>query len=263
MVIARTTVALALLGALAACGSRGEPHGTTAPAAGDVDGHTYIVTGVTDRGQPKKLVTGTEVRVRFEDRRITLTAGCNTMSGAYTLEGRRLTVDQVSMTEVGCPKPRMDQDAWVAGLFAHPVVLEVGMVASITSGDVVLTLAPREELAPDVPLLGTAWVLDAVGTTGPDGSVGSVRHGVVATARFGTDGTVALDDGLNDGSGRVQVSGDRLRFGRIGWTAVGCADATCSVPQMSEVFAGEARFSVSEDRLSVTHGSTILVFRAR
>ncbi|MBO9520202.1 MAG: META domain-containing protein [Nocardioidaceae bacterium] len=240
MRIARTTLlpTLLLLAALAGCGNNGHTDGGLQPVAAGPT--TYVVTGVTVKGQRRELVPGTEIRLRFEDSRLTLTAGCNTMSGTYDLDGSRLTVAALGMTEMGCDRARMDQDTWLGGLFARPVQFTPGPDGAVISGDTVLALADREDVSPDRPLVGTKWLLD---TRYDADAASSVPDGTVVV--FGADGTLAYDGG----SGRYRIEGDRIVIEGV------------EGGPLREI-AGPAAYEIEERSLTITAGGKGLGFRA-
>lgn len=244
---------------MTACGSASHPvqHLPVDPAL-PLLAPTYVVTGITQGGVAHPLVKGSQLRLEFERSRVTITAGCNTMSGGFVRHGNAITVGDLASTELGCSTALMTQDAWVAGLFAHPVRINFGKNATLTSGSVVLSLANRRTVSPDRPLVETKWLLDTV----YDGATASsVPHGDVAWVEFNRDGSVSVNDGLNDGSGKVRVAGDRITFTDLAWTAVGCA-GNCTVGNFAEVFNGTSTFSITEGRLTLTHGAAGLGFRA-
>lgn len=266
--ITRTTTTLALLPvllvALAACGDQGKTDGGLKAGGDDLDGITYVVTGVTEDGRARPLVRDTEIRLRFADGQLGLSAGCNTMGGAYRLEGSSLTVEPLSMTEMGCDQPRMEQDAWVAGLFESPVQLTTGPDAAIISGGTVLSIADRETVSPDVPLVGTKWLLDTmIEGTGPDGAASSVPGDAVAYLEF-REGKAFVYDSCNRGSGPAEVTGDAIVFGDRAQTLRGCkGDGRDQVQRaFSEVLAGETTFTIEEKSLRITGGDRALGFRA-
>lgn len=266
MRILRALPVAVLLLVVAGCGDEG---GSTpiAPVDGSLDGTTYVVTGVTEAGRSRPLVEGTEIRLRFDDEQLSITAGCNSMSGRYELLDGMLTVESLATTEMGCDPARMDQDTWVAGLFAGPVELRTGTDASLTSGEVVLALADREQVSPDKPLEGTTWLLDSIGTGGPDGAVSSVPAGVVAYLTL-EDDSVSVYDGCNEGSGPVQVDpvqdGEgRIDFGDRVQTLRGCVDDRQVVANaIAEVLAGETTYTIEETSLRIIRGDSTLGFRA-
>lgn len=266
----RALALIALLGALLfGCGDSGDDAGAgsdTSPTArtGQADPDvTYVVTGVTEKGEPRVLVPGSEIRLAFQDGRLGITAGCNSMSGAYRLEGTRLTVESLATTEMGCDQALMTQDAWVAGLFAEPVQLRTGNDAAIISGDVVLALTDREEASPDKPLTGTEWRLDSIGEGGADGAVSSIPQGVTASFTIGSDGAVEVFDGCNGGSGPVTVAGSTITWADRVQTLRGCSGASEEVARtVGEVLSGATTFTVEEKTLTITKGDRFLGFRA-
>lgn len=257
MVIVRATAALALLGGLTACGStptdvHSQPE-LPSPS-------TYVVTGVTQNGTPRALVKDTQIRLRFADGRLTLTAGCNTMSGGYTLDGTLLRVSSLASTEMGCAPALMRQDSWLAGLFAKPVQLTTGADAAVISGSTVLAIADRKTVAPNRPLMGTRWLLDTV----YDGrTASSLPKGQVSWIEFYAGARVHAFDGTNDGDGAARVTGNRISFGNgLGWTLVGCVSG-CPVGDFSGVLSGTATYAIEENRLTITNGGHGLGFHAR
>lgn len=258
------SVVFAVLGVvLLSCGDRGGAD----VGPGDEPGSlsiTYVVTGATDGGQPRVLAPGSEIRFRFDGDRLGITAGCNTMGGTYTLEGTRLTVADLAMTEMACAAPLMEQDAWVASLLARDVQLLRGEAPSLISGDVVLTLADRKQVAPDQPLVGTAWIVDAIGSGGVDGAVSSVPQGVVARVMLTPDGAVQVFDGCNGGSGPVTVEEDTISWGQIEYALASCSDtdAVAVARAVREVLVGTTTFTLAEKSLTITRGERFVTFRA-
>lgn len=261
-------LALVLLPALAACGS----NGTTPGGGDDVQGApqskppaaaTYVVTGVTDGGEKRDLAPGSEIRFTLDGKTFGISAGCNSMGGAYTLDGTRLTVTGIGGTDMGCDQALMDQDTWVAGLFDEPVQLTTGKEASIISGDVVLALAPREEVHPDKPLAGTYWQLDGITTgSGPDGMSSSVPGDVVAWFRIDGD-QVLLFDGCNGGGGTVTVSGDSVTWGDLATDKRAClGDADQVAAAVQAVLTGTSTYAITEDSLTLSADDQGLTFRA-
>lgn len=58
------------------------------------------------------LLKGTTVHLRFGDGQISLQADCNSMAGAYTLEGDRVVVSALMQTEMGCDAEGTAHDAF-------------------------------------------------------------------------------------------------------------------------------------------------------
>jgi hypothetical protein len=81
---ARTAVAAALavlaMTALSACASGTSP----GSSSGLPTGRTFLSTAVTENGAPKQLVAGTRIQLRFDDRQVVASPGCNTMASRST-----------------------------------------------------------------------------------------------------------------------------------------------------------------------------------
>jgi heat shock protein HslJ len=246
-----------LMGAVGCGGHTGVGNGKPGQRAGAAP-TTYVVTGVTDGGSARRLARGTQIRIRFDNDRLTMTAGCNTISGSYVLDRGRLTASALASTEMGCAAPLMAQDAWLAGLFDRPVQFTTGKDAAIISGDVVLALADRRVVHPDLPLARTRWVLDGVLTGDVAGSVPSPQH---AWLRF--EGTsVTFDLGCTGGSGSVQSDGTTMTFSDVVFEATPCPADSVVLPAFSAVLDGRTTYSITENTLQIVNGDRALTFRA-
>jgi heat shock protein HslJ len=256
--------AIAVLAVTAALSGCGEETGDDESSGGDdvsaLSGRTLVVTAVTDDGRPHDLVPGSQVRFTFDDKAMGITAGCNNLSGDYTLDGDRLTVGPIGGTEMGCSAPLMDQDTWLAGLFEAPVTVG-GDPLTFRAGSVVLTLADREDVSPDLPLAGTHWVLDGM----IDGDAASSVPGASeAWLEVAEDGTVTANTGCNRGSGRVTIDDATLTFGPLATTRRACADPSAQQVERAilAVLDGETAYSITERSLTITKGDRGLTFRA-
>jgi len=90
---------------VAACGGGAVTSGAGGP---DVDGRSFLSTGVTVDGADRPLVPGTVVRMSFADGALSVNAGCNTQGGTVAFDGDRMTVaGGLSTTEMACPEELM------------------------------------------------------------------------------------------------------------------------------------------------------------
>ena len=114
-----------LLALLAGCGSGDEE---AADAAADPSGSPVIRSDLANKtfestsvtGQ--ELVEGTKVRLAFEEVRLDVMAGCNSMSAQYDLEGGVLSWKEtpVSTAKV-CDEALTQQDNWLTSFFMDGV----------------------------------------------------------------------------------------------------------------------------------------------
>lgn len=216
---------LLLIALASACGDDDEPVDAGAgadPAGASLDGRTFV------GGEGLDLVAGTELQVSFREGQLGLQAGCNQMSGGYSVDGDTLTVEPLAGTEMGCEPDRMDQDTRIAALFAEPVTFgldEATLTLTFADGTIV-TLTDDEVATPDAALAGPTWTLTTIiDGAGPDGTASSVPGGVVATVTFGSDGTLTFETGCNGGSASYVDDGGAITLTDFAVTVAGCTDA--------------------------------------
>lgn len=231
------------------------PGAVPSPAAATVDGKTYLSTDI----KGAVLVPGTRIRLAFKDSRLSASGGCNSMGGAYTITGDRLSVTQLSMTEMSCDEPRMQQDQWLARLLGGATITLAGDTLTLDEGAIHLTLLDREIASPDKPIEGTHWLLDGIVS---GNVVSSVPAGVTASISL-VAGRVDVEAGCNTGTGTVEVTADELIFGPIGLTRKACEPGAMAVEQaVTGVLAMTAGYTIEADVLTIKAGNAGLLFRA-
>lgn len=262
----RLGVALALPFVLTACGDdAGSGRGPTGRTVPLLDGTSWIVTEVTEGGNPRILVPRSEIRVEFVDGSISINGGCNGMGANYTLSAdAELETDTLGGTEMDCDQPLMDQDAWLSGtVFASPLVASVdGDTLTLAREGLELVLTDRAVASPDVLLEGTAWQLDGIRSS--DSMSSLPAGGSTPTLSLSTDGTVALDTGCNSGRGTATVSGSTISFGPVTTTKKACADLAARQTEAAVLATldGAVEWSIAEKTLTLTKGDRGLVYRA-
>ena len=264
----KTTAAtgLALITALVLTGC-GNGDGSASPPAQEPDldlaGHSYLSDTVMVDDEPHDLVTGSRIRLTFDDSRISANAGCNTMSGAAAWANGTLVLGgALASTEMGCKPDLMDQDSWLADVLGSEPTLDLsGDTLTLTSDTTVITLTDEEVAVPDASLTGTLWQLDTI----IDGdAAGSVPAGVVANITFAEDGSLHANLGCNIGNGTYTDEGDVLQIGPLATTRKACEPAASDVETaMLKVLDGEVGYQIDGKQLTLepTDGSsTSLVF---
>lgn len=227
MVLRSLLASLVVLGAACSNTTSGPtPDGhTSKPTVGApaLEGRTFLSRSVTEGGTPRALV-GTEVlQLQFHgDARISASAGCNTFSAAYTLDGGRLVVSEGGQTEMGCDPPRHEQDDWYFGLLQSSLSLtHEGDQLVLDGKDTRIEYLDREVATPDLPLVGQQWTVDTL-------IEGEAASGAAwpspATLSFTAEGRVELRTGCNQGAGAYATEGDRITFSEVEVTEADCAD---------------------------------------
>lgn len=249
-------------GGTAAVGPPSEPAG--ADSVADAVGRTYVSTDVIVDGEPHPLVDGSRIRLVIDERSVGADAGCNSLGGEYEMDGDRLVVNGLAMTEMGCDPALMEQDDWLVDLLtAGPVLALDGDRLTLTSGDTVVSLVDGESVVADRPLRGTRWVLESYGGSEPDDTVSSVPAEVLSTLRL--DGARAwVSPGCNHGSARYSLDGSDLRLDDIAMTLVGCDGERGDVERaVLDVLRHDLAWQVDGDALTLTSLAGTLTYRAQ
>jgi heat shock protein HslJ len=246
-----------LVGACAGAGSSPDSQrlGRAATTSADLDGRTFL--GIDAVG--RTLVPGSQVHLSFVDDQLSAQAGCNTMGGAYRIDGDRLAAGPLSTTEMACEPALMDQDRWLAELLGGAAVTLSGDTLTLADGGVALVLQDREVVDPDRPLLGTRWVVD--GLVSGD-AVGSVPGGVTAALTF-RDGRVDVEAGCNTGGGGYAIDGAVITFEPLMTTMMACESPAMDVERaVLTVLAGPVAVDIEADTLRLSTGALGLLLRA-
>jgi heat shock protein HslJ len=229
----RTTIALLFLLALTAgCGRGTISQGGSDASGGDEPwGRTFLSTSVTENGQPKPLVEGTRISLRFSDgHELGAQAGCNSMGGRASFEAGRLVVGDLATTEMGCDPARHAQDEWLARFLTSRPRAHAGHRANLKAGTLTLendssrvVLADREVAQPDRSLRDTKWVVDTI-VEGESAS--SVPAGAEAHVIFGDGDRFGGDSGCNSMGGNAVVHDDThtITFSEVVTTKMACED---------------------------------------
>jgi heat shock protein HslJ len=166
----------------------------------------------------------------------------------------------MAMTQMACEQPLMDQDTWIAAFLAAGPTLDLaGETLTLTGDDATLTLTDQEVAEPDLPIDGTTWTLESIGSAD---AVSSVPGGVTATLVFDGAGNVAVDTSCNTGSAMVELSDTAMLLSPMALTKMACGpDETEVETTMVALLMGEVAYEVSSDVLTLTRGPNSLVFR--
>ena len=131
--IALLTLAVAVLLSMGACGLVG-------PSAGDpLDGTSWVLK--TYGGA--SLMPGTEITATIEEGQIRGSSGCNTYGGSYEVDGDKISMSDLFMTEMACLDPAgvMDQE------LEYLELLRDAQAFQVDEGELVIEAATDEVLA--------------------------------------------------------------------------------------------------------------------
>jgi heat shock protein HslJ len=274
---------VALLVALAACGSEGGDDGfddgaITAPtepafvwSAEALDGQTFGSAEVVGR----ELVPDTAIVLTFADGTLGASAGCNQMTGGYELEGTTLRWSQPATTMMGCEPELAAQDAWLSELLEGGVELRgETVVDGVVQGFVLsaseLSIGFDAEASADDgdgsasdAILGRTWTLTSI----LEGETASSVPADVEppTLEIAEDGTTTVFAGCNRGGTEVTVSDDAttMTFAPVALTRMACPDPAGAIEAtVTQVLDGEVALSIAGDELTLTKGEAGLVFTA-
>ncbi len=258
-------VLLVLVGllALAGCGDDDEPVATGAGPGGTPLAEEYVSVEVTAGGEPRPLVEGTEIRLRFDDHQLSASLGCNQLAGGFRIDGTLLVVDGLSSTEMGCDPALHEQDRWFTDLLTSRVqLLTSGDELVINDGYTTLVLRDAQVAEPDVALLGTTWEVDGYADgEDPEDAAMSMTVEQPAVVVFGENGFVTGSDGCTSfGSSTAEgaatdglrhaIDGDQITFtGEAPQTPMACPDLEERMERFRTVLRGTVTWSVDSDRL--------------
>lgn len=252
--IARPIPFLAAVGlaavTLTACGDdtdqSSDPGDTTASGAVDVDGNAFIA----ESADGIELPDGSRLRIAFADGNINVTGGCNTMNGAYTIDGDVLNVAQMAMTNMACDEALMTLDSEVSELLTSGPTLSGSDETLTITGDTSLTLAQEQPM----PLEATTWTVNGVI------EADAVTSYAVQPTLVFESGTVSVFAGCNSGSGGVTITDSTIEFGPIALSMRACeGDAQTVEDAVIAVLDGTAEYTIAGSTLTIMNGDIGLI----
>lgn len=228
-----------------------------AAAPAPVPDGTYRVSSLSGHSS----TTTEAISLSFNGKQLSATAGCNTMTGTYSIDGTLLKV-QLTSTLMACsPASVMDDETWLANFLqlAPTITVDTDQVL-LTSSDtagVAMVLERQPDVA-DAALSGTSWLL---GTVVRNDIAASVPDGVAATLSI-ADGRLTMGAGCNGLGGDVVVNDDTLLVSPVIGTQIFCDDARNDVETLlGSVVQGQVTYLITGPQLTITGADgTQLIF---
>jgi heat shock protein HslJ len=207
---------------------------------------------------------GARAMLRFEDGRLTGSAGCNRLLGDFEREGERLHIaPNMASTMMACPPPLMAQEQAVTEALGQVqgYTLEAN-VLTLTgpNGAALLTFAVLESR----PLTGTPWQLTTYNNG--KGAVTSVVAGTEVGLMLGDDGQFS-GKACNSYRGRYKATAERFEVeGPIAATKMACPGPEGANAQEAAYFTAlerAATYSITGDELTLRDADGALLARFR
>ena len=227
---------------------------TTAPTGPTQPDGTYV----SDEIKGHELVEGSAVTMTFTDGQLSVNAGCNTISTAYTIDGDQIVIDgQPAMTMMGCEQDLADQDTWLSEWLVSGLSFTIdGDLLVLTGGDV--TMALTAEASGEDGTIEGSWTLETV-LEGESAS--SVPAGIEPPTLEFTGETVNVFSGCNNGSGEVTVTDSTITFGPIAMTMMACeGDAGTIEATVTGVLIDEVPYTLEDGALTLGTPELSLVY---
>ena len=193
----------------------------------DTTGETGTLEGVTwvlQRASIDELIEGApedaRVDLLLDDGQASGASGCNRYMGSFQTDGSAISFGTLGGTQMACAQPLMDLEAaYLTGLGAV-TEYEVSTDELVLSGDDVRLTFDAEAAPEPLPLVGTVWSLEAVGSG--DDAVASPVAGTEVTLELREDGTVSGSGGCNSFNTSYETDGATIGFGPVASTAMAC-----------------------------------------
>jgi heat shock protein HslJ len=226
-------------------------------SGGSIEGVDWILDEASLGMLGGDVPVGAVVSLRLEDGVASGSAGCNSYTGSYSIDGTSIAFAGFAQTQMACDEPLMTLDqAYLAALASVDAFQASGDALVLTGSGLALSYGQLSQAA----LTGTTWTLDSI-ASGSAVSSASVPADIV----FLDDGTVSGSTGCNRFSGTYQADGVALTFSPLMTTKMACDDAANA--QELAVLAGLAAttaYAIDGSTLSLVDaaGSLVLGYRA-
>lgn len=209
-------------------------------------------TLVSINGEP--VVSGTAITLGLDGKGgVAGSAGCNSYSGSYTIDGETLTFGPLVTTRMACPEAIMQQET------AYLSALEGGAAYTIANGRLTLVAANGTELvfAPALSLTSGEWTLTSLGGE-------AALDGAPATLTFGADGTAFGSAGCNTFNLPYTVDGESLTFGSSVLTLMACEESIMTQESaLMSALAAATAYRIEGNQFVIVYGEgQELVFEA-
>jgi heat shock protein HslJ len=185
------------------------------------------------------------------------TSGCNQFSGRFRTDADRITVGQLSSTEMGCEADRMAQEtAFSTALSAATQWRQTEAGQLELSGVVILLAVPSSRTEAPTPAVAPAGAWELV-ELGPTADLADL----VPTIEFGPVGTVRGFAGCNRFDGTYTLDGATIAFGNLASTKMACERPAGAVEaEYLSALGGVSTWQIGADGRLLLGGPVPLTF---
>ena len=242
-----------------------------------LEGTNWLAMSVNNGRQAVVSVqSGTEITALFENGQLSGSAGCNTYTASYTVDGNKIAITMPASTMMMCAEPEglMEQEqAYLAALTQAATFqiredrLEIRdatgalLVNYVAAADALVgdTIPPAEPIG----LTTNPWTLAAFGDSSL--SLDALAGGRI-TMTFSADGQVNGGAGCNTYRGSYKVDGNQLTFSPMASTKKMCAEPVMALEQAFFAALGETTsYEISNSQLMLldADGTVVMTFDAQ
>ena len=237
----------------ASCGDDSTASSSEPLTTDTLDGKTYLSTDVT--GQT--LVADTRITLRFEGTSLSAIAGCNTMTGGYTIEGDVLKVGALAQTRMACEDDLMAQDQWIADLLTgSPKITLTDDVLTLATDATTVKFGDRSKIANGSALDGSAWTIQTLET-------GGTTAQAPENAYLSYDeGRVFVSTGCNHGTAELKVADGTVTIGPMAMTLKACEPDLMTWEQsLAGFLQGDLKYELSGSDLTLSSDNGTLTLK--
>jgi heat shock protein HslJ len=154
----------------------------------------------------------------FDEKNVSLSAGCNTLFGAVTIEENTLIFSIIATTLIACPEAEGNREQELATILdgatlTYEVIENKARLVN-SSGELALSLIRPENVD-----LVNVWELTSIRT---ENAISSSILDEGTGITFKADGSVEILTACNGGGGKYTVKDNTISFEEIAFTEKGC-----------------------------------------
>jgi heat shock protein HslJ len=227
------------------------------PQDAGLDGEWRLVGG-THSGDPLPLPDDAPITLTVTDGEVGGRAACNLYGGEITIDGDRIEIGVLSVTEMACDPAVMDAESAYLAALADVERWARDDDRLTLSGEVVELTYDLVPPVADADLVGTTWVLDGL----ISGDAISSTMGERATLELADDGTISGSTGCRTFSGRYELNDSSVTVTELANDDRACPGLESQDEHVLAVIGDGFGAAVDGNRLTLTDGDLGLGYLA-